>query len=72
VTYIGDGAFLNCTSLTSITIQATIPPILVEHLYFYQTFNGCNASLLIHVPSGYVLTYQNATGWSTYSSIIGL
>ncbi len=67
VTNIGDGAFYSCTSLTSLTVQATIPPALPSGS---QVFDNCNPGLLIHVPSGTVLTYQTATGWSDYASLI--
>ena len=67
VTSIGDGAFFGCVMLGSdsawpVTIPAVIPPALGS-----EAFEGCDYGLVIHVPSGSVGAYQNATGWSDYT-----
>ena len=56
--------FYNCTSLTSVTIEATTPPTLGNNV-FYNT-NECP----IYVPSESVEIYKAANGWSNYASRI--
>lgn len=65
VTSIGEGVFNGCSCLTSMTLLATTPPILST-----QVFTGCPAGFQIHVPSGSLANYQNAFGWSAFSSQI--
>lgn len=65
VTSIGNAAFENCSSLTSITINAPTPPTLGSDWVFFNT-NNCP----IYVPSGSINAYKNASGWSNYSSRI--
>ena len=66
---IGD-AFSDCTSLTSVTCQATTPPITC---YLEGTgddpFVGCPMQE-IKVPSASVDAYKAAEGWSKYADII--
>ena len=57
--------FNGCNRLASITVRATIPPILA-----YGVFQGTSQSLIIYVPAASVDTYKAATNWSTYASKI--
>jgi uncharacterized repeat protein (TIGR02543 family) len=66
VTHIGDGAFSTCTSLTSVTINSSIPPTLGGSDVFY----GTPATLKIYVPATAVTTYKNNSSWSAYSGKI--
>lgn len=58
-------AFANCTSLSEIIVEATVPPTLN-----FEPFYGCTALTAIYVPDASVSTYQSASGWSTYANII--
>lgn len=62
---IGDYAFENCSSLTSLTVKATYPPTLGSGV-----FNNTNANLVIYVPAESVNDYKAASGWSDYASKI--
>ena len=66
VTTIGDSAFQNCcTSLTTVTCQATgVPNLGVD------AFKDCSKLANIYVPAGSVDDYKAATGWSEYENII--
>jgi hypothetical protein len=64
VTSIGDGAFRNCSGLTSATITAVNPPTLGTNTF--TSTNNCP----IYVPSGSVDAYKAASGWSDYTSRI--
>ena len=65
VTTIEDYAFYQCSSLTSITVNATTPPTLGGENCFDNT-NNCQ----IYVPAGSVNAYKTATNWSEYASRI--
>ena len=60
VTSIGEGAFYNCSGLTSVAIEAETPPTL-GNLVFNRDFP-------IYVPCGTLDTYKAA--WSDYTSLI--
>ena len=60
-----NGAFANCTSLTSIICKATTPPTLGHNNVFSNT-NNCP----IYVPAESVEAYKTANNWSTYASRI--
>ena len=65
VTNIGAFAFYDCTSLTSLTCNATTPPTLG-----YDVFGVCNNLSHIYVPAESVDAYKAASGWSDKASII--
>ena len=65
VTAIGQEVFRDCTSLTSVTVNATTPPTLSAYV-----FNNTPANMVIYVPAESVETYKAASGWSTYASKI--
>lgn len=69
VTSIGGSAFQDCSSLTSITINATVPPTLGVWNYKYEPFENTNDCPLL-VPAGSVEAYKTATHWSQYASRI--
>ena len=56
VTSIGQEAFMGCTSLTSITIEATTPPEIYS--YAFEDTNNCP----IYVPCESVSSYINSWG----------
>jgi hypothetical protein len=67
------GAFSSCFSLTSMTVEAAIPPTVREK------WDGSNALFVgdlpigltaIYVPAASVGDYKAAPGWSDYASII--
>ena len=62
---IGQYAFYDCTSLTSVYCKATTPPELGTNV-----FSGNASDRKIYVPTESVDTYKAATGWSNYSSSI--
>lgn len=71
VTYIGDSAFQNCSSLTSVTVNndgvvSQDIPTLGSNVF--DNTNSCP----IYVPASAVDTYKSSTstGWSTYASRI--
>lgn len=61
---IGNMAFYNCSSLTSVTINAVTPPTLGM-----SAFDGTN-NCSIYVPAGSVDAYKSASNWSTYAGRI--
>lgn len=66
VTVIGEGAFQNCSSLTSVYCKPTTPPVIGSNLFY-----GCDSSIIeIMVPANSVAAYKSASGWSDYSSYI--
>lgn len=62
---IGNYAFTDCSSLTSVYCKATTPPALGTNV-----FSGNASDRKIYVPTESVDTYKAATGWSNYSSSI--
>ena len=64
VTSIGSRAFNNCSSLTTIVMEGTTPPTLAN------TNAISTATTAIYVPDESVSTYQGATNWSNFASII--
>lgn len=65
VTTIGYKAFAGCSSLSSITIEATTPPTLGS-----DVFNVNASGRKIYVPANSVNTYKTANGWSAYAADI--
>lgn len=68
VTLIDEYAVVTQSDATSVLINATTPPTLVE--FVSQHMWPFGASCYLFVPAGYADTYKAATGWSTYSSRI--
>lgn len=65
LTRIQQNAFAGSSSLNSITIEATNPPVLDA----YNAFNNTN-NCPIYVPAESVTDYQTATNWSSLASRI--
>ncbi len=63
VTSIEAYAFRGCSSLTNIKINATTPPTLGSSAIPSNVTK-------IYVPAASVITYQSASGWSSYANII--
>ena len=61
VGYIYPNTFKDCTSLSSVTITATNPPILGD-----GAFDGTNCP--IYVPCGSLTAYKSANNWSSFAS----
>ena len=66
VTSIGDDAFRHCTSVTSVYIKATTPPILLGDI----VFNNNASNRKIYVPRASLNAYKTASGWSEYADAI--
>jgi len=64
VTSIGDGAFRDCTSLTTVTSLAADAPSLGD-----QVFDNTNLTEII-VPVGATLSYETAGNGTTYGNLI--
>ena len=64
VTSIGNNAFLNCSRLTSVTVNAATPPTLGNRAL--SSTNNCP----IYVPSASVNAYKAASNWIGYASRI--
>ena len=64
VTSIGEGAFIGCFGLTSVTALRTNPEAYNCH---YNAFYDVNS---LHVPAGCKKAYENCRPWSYFSSII--
>ena len=61
---IGDYAFYNCTSLTSVTCEAETPPTVSKY-----AFDGVSISIPVYVPCGCVEAYKAASGWEDFTNI---
>ncbi len=65
---IGNQAFANCNALTTVTCQATIPPVIANENCFTATAYE-NATL--HVPSASLSAYNSADCWSLFYTSFG-
>lgn len=60
----GDECFYQCPDLTSVTINATVPPTVTS-----STFpDDVKANVTLTVPAGCVDTYKEAPGWSGFKA----
>ena len=64
ITSIGDYAFRECSSLTSIICLGEVPPVLGSNVFDSVYLTS------IYVPCGSLDAYQTAEGWSEYASKI--
>lgn len=70
VTTIGGGAFCLCTSLTSVTCCASIPPIMGNSLSGEKPFYRVDCShISLYVPAQSVAAYQAADQWKNFNPI---
>lgn len=68
VTDIGEYAFGNCTSLTSIYCKSSCPPRLASRNVFKSVPSDCK----LYVPTTSVETYKETEGWRRfYFNIVG-
>lgn len=58
---IGDGAFQQCTKLTSLIVYAMTPPTLGRNV-----FSGVPEGLVVYVPAASIPQYQNDPNWSKF------
>lgn len=65
---IGVYAFTDCPSLSSITVNASVPPT-INDTWGHPTFDSTN-NCPIYVPSESVDAYKSASGWSAFASRI--
>lgn len=65
LTYIGNRAFYQDTSLHTIICNAVTPPQLHN-----TAFNSTNSTFIIYVPDESVEAYKAATNWNTYADRI--
>lgn len=65
ITAIKARAFMNCPALTTIIINDSTPPTLDA-----SALTGCANLTAIKVPASSVASYQIATNWKNFSSII--
>ena len=69
VTHMAFQAIFNISSLKTVTIQATIPPVRTGN-YNSSIIDQCNALTDIFVPAESVNAYKTATGWSEHAAKI--
>lgn len=67
VTDIKNYAFAGCTGLTSLTINAEIPPTTETY-----TFNNVDKSIPVYVPCAYMNAYIAASGWNEFTNYQGI
>jgi len=67
---IGANVFMACDALTTVTVNATTPPVLPSRTVIIDSFPSTNANFKIKVPSASVNAYKNAAGWIDYASYI--
>ena len=67
VTSIGSSAFYSCEGLTSMTVEATNPPLCVNN--YGDGLAMPNYSIPLYVPAGSVDTYKAADEWKKFTNI---
>ena len=65
VTTIGGSMFQNCSNLSRVTVEATVPPTLGAN-----AFDNTSSDLKIFVPAASVSAYKSSKNWSDYASNI--
>ena len=71
VEYIGEGAFVGCISLKSITCLATNPPLLAKNVFSDGEFDELRITerCILQVPEESMELYRNAEGWKLFKNI---
>ena len=64
VTEIGRWAFFGCMGLTTVTVLATMPPMLGE-----DVFTSVPRDIPVYVPCASLADYQAASGWSRFTNM---
>ena len=65
VTSIGFRAFYKCSRLTSITVQAEVPPVANR-----AAFEEVPTDIPVYIPCGTKEAYQSAEGWKNFTNYI--
>ena len=65
VTSIGFRAFYKCSRLTSITVQAEVPPVADR-----AAFEEVPTDIPVYIPCGTKEAYQSAEGWKNFTNYI--
>jgi hypothetical protein len=65
LTFIGEWAFKGCSTIASINIKATVPPVTAS-----TAFDDMPVGISVFVPYQAKEAYQNATGWSRFGNNI--
>ena len=68
VTAIGSGDFGGCTSIVTVTVLNSVPPMLADDAFEQRVYE--QATLL--VPDDSVDDYKAASGWKNFYDILGL
>lgn len=63
ITYIGAGAFINCTNGTHVDVLASVPPTLGSGT---RVFGNIRENFWIKVPEDSLNAYKNAENWNYY------
>ena len=70
---IGEGAFCQCTSLTSIYCYSNVPPVLHQDDEYEDSsysFDTENPNTRIYIPKGTINSYREQIYWTEYKDII--
>uniref|UniRef100_UPI00106C96F2 T9SS type A sorting domain-containing protein n=1 Tax=Flavobacterium psychrophilum TaxID=96345 RepID=UPI00106C96F2 len=67
VTAIRDGAFYNCSHLTTVNCYITMPLVINANVFGNVTQSNC----ALNVPTGKQVAYQAAAVWRNFSPISG-
>ena len=59
-----------CSALTSVTVNALVPPTVFNETTNIKLFGHCHALQIIKVPASAVNTYKNDSSWGRYANII--
>ena len=72
IKYIGGGVFAWCDMLTSITCEASIPPLMINSVtgsQFDDVFYNVEKSIPVNVPAGAENLYRTANNWNEFTNI---
>ena len=68
---VGTQAFQNCSALTTVYCQPSIPPTAYKADFVeWTTFKNTASNLTIYVPTASVDAYKSASGWRDYADYI--
>lgn len=66
VAVIGEGAFADCTGLTTVTSNITIPYDINDNTFSATTYETAT----LYVPYGTIELYRNANGWKNFLNMV--
>lgn len=64
---VGQLAFADMNSLRKVYVNATTPPSASSN-----AFQGLSSEAVLYVPKGTENSYRNASGWNTFTNIVGI